>query len=129
MPKTLSAPELPGLLRPGMGVYAPGLAGESGLLVDALRSQPETSAGVRYVGVWLPGINRVDYAGLHSDARSTAFFVYPDLRQSFAAGRIDFLPLSYYSVYAYLRDQAAIDLAFLHVSPPGEDGRCSDDCC
>ncbi len=125
MPKSLSADELPGLLRPGLCVYAPGLAGESRLMVDALRSQPDASAGVRYVGVWLPGINRVDYAGLHADARATAFFVYPDLHASFAAGRIDFLPLSYFSVYAYLRDQAAIDLALLHVSPPGDDGRCS----
>jgi len=125
MPKTLSAPEVPGLLRPGLRVYAPGLAGEAGLMVDALRAQPEASAGVRYVGVWLPGINRVDYAGLHAEARSTAFFVYPDLRESFTAGRLDFLPLSYFSVYAYLRDQAAIDLALLHVSPPGDDGLCS----
>ncbi len=125
MPKSLSALELPGLLRPGLNVYAPGLAGESGLMVDALRSQPEASAGVRYVGVWLPGINRVDYAGLHADARSTAFFIHPDLRASFDAGRIDFLPLSYFAVYAYLRDRAPIDLALLHVSPPGEDGHCS----
>lgn len=125
MPKSLSASEVPGLLRPGLRVYAPGLAGESGLMVDALRSQPEASAGVRYIGVWLPGINRVDYAGLHPDARSTAFFVYPDLHASFAAGRMDFLPLSYFSVYAYFRDHAIIDLALLHVSPPGADGRCS----
>lgn len=125
MPKSLSALELPALLRPGLRVYAPGLAGESGFIVDALRSQPEASAGVRYIGVWLPGINRVDYAGLHPDARSTAFFVYPDLHASFAAGHLDFLPLSYFSVYAYLRDQASVDLALLHLSPPGEDGRCS----
>lgn len=125
MPKQLSAAELPSLLRPGMRVYAPGLAGESGLVVEALRSQPEASAGVRYIGVWLPGINRVDYAGLHAEARSTAFFVYPDLHASFAAGRVDFLPLSYFSVYAYLRDRAAIDLALLQLSPPGENGRCS----
>lgn len=125
MPKSLAPSELPGLLRPGLCVYAPGLAGESALIVDALRSQPEASAGVRYLGVWLPGINRVDYAGLHPDARSTAFFVYPNLRDSFAGGRVDFLPLSYFSVYAYLRDRATIDIALLHVSPPGEDGLCS----
>jgi acyl-CoA hydrolase len=125
MPKTLSASEVPGLLRPGMRVYAPGLAGESSLLVDALRSRPEASAGVRYVGVWLPGINLVDYAGLHSDARATAFFVYSELRASFAAGRVEFLPLSYFAVYAYLRDRVEVDIALLHVSPPGPDGRCS----
>jgi acyl-CoA hydrolase len=125
MPETLSAARLPGLLRPGLNVYAPGVTGESALIVEALRSQPEASAGVRYVGVWLPGINRVDYAGLHADARSTAFFVYPDLHASFAAGRVDFLPLSYSAAYAYLRDRAPVDVAFLHLSPPGDDGRCS----
>jgi acyl-CoA hydrolase len=125
MTKSIAAADVPALLRPGMRVYAPGLSGESGLLVDALRAAPACCAGVRFVGVWLPGYNNVDYAGLHPTARATAFFVGPALRQSFATGRVDYLPISYFAVYGYLRDRAAVDLAFLQVSPPDADGRCS----
>ncbi|MBK8211835.1 MAG: hypothetical protein IPK78_19715 [Rhodospirillales bacterium] len=42
------------------------------MLVAALRAAAEACAGVRFAGVWLPGINRVDYAGLHPQARASA---------------------------------------------------------
>ncbi|MCW5699041.1 MAG: 4-hydroxybutyrate coenzyme A transferase [Rhodospirillales bacterium] len=125
MPRSVSVSQALNLLKPGMIVYAPGLAGESGLVVEALKKTPEAAAGVRFIGVWLPGYNRMDYAGLHPDARSTAFFVGPELRPSFAAGRVDYMPMSYYAAFGYLRDRETIDLAFLHVSPPGDDGRVS----
>lgn len=125
MPRTILPSELPSLLRPGMTVYAPGLEGESGLVVDALKTAPETAAGVRFVGVWLPGYNRTDYAALHPEARSTAFFVGPELRASFAAGRVDYVPVSYVGIYTHLHDREAVDLALLHVSEPDEAGRVS----
>lgn len=125
MPKPIAADDVPGLLRPGMTVYAPGLAGESPVLVAALRVAAQACAGVRFIGVWLPGINRVDYAGLHPQARATAFFVTRDMAASFAAGRIDFRPLSYFETFRYLRDRATIDLAILHTAPPDAAGELS----
>ncbi len=125
MPKPLTAVDVPTVLQPGMQVYAPGFAGESAVLVEALQAAPAACSGVRFVGVWIPGINRVDYAALHPTARSTAFFVGHDLRPSFTAGRVDFLPLPYSGIYAYLRDTADIDVAFLHVAAADADGRCS----
>ncbi|MGZ8410948.1 MAG: acetyl-CoA hydrolase/transferase family protein [Hyphomicrobium sp.] len=120
----ISADEVSGLLRPGMTVYIAGLAGESNLFAEALAKSPERCAGIRFVGVWLPGFNRTDYAALHSDARATAFFVGPELRRSFAAGAIDFVPISYFNIFTYLRS-STIDLAFVHVSAPDADGRVS----
>jgi acyl-CoA hydrolase len=125
LPKLITAADVPGLLGPGMVVYAPGLAGESAVFVAALRGAPEACAGVRFVGVWLPSINRVDYAGLHPEARASAFFIGRDFAASFAAGRIDFRPLSYLAIYAWLRDRATVDLALLHTSAPDADGRLS----
>jgi len=124
-PKPITAAELPALLRPGSTVYAPGLAGESRVMVQALRAGAEACDGVRFVGVWLPGVNHVDYAGLHPNARSTAFFLTRDMADSFAGGRVDFRPLSYFETYRYLRDRAVIDLALLQTSLPDADGRLS----
>jgi acyl-CoA hydrolase len=124
MPRLISAEEAAGLLRPGMTVYIPGLAGESPLFAEALARRPETCAGIRFIGVWLPGFNRTDYAALHPDARATAFFVGPALRSSFAAGLIDYVPISYFAIYNYL-STCAIDVAFLHVSAPDAEDRVS----
>ncbi|MBK8909506.1 MAG: acetyl-CoA hydrolase [Rhodospirillales bacterium] len=125
MPRSIKPEDLPGLLRPGMTVYAPGLEGESALVVDALKATPDAAAGVRFTGVWLPGHNCTDYAGLHPEARSTAFFVGPELRDSFAAGRVGYVPVSYVGIYTHLRDREVVDLALLHVSPPDDAGRVS----
>lgn len=108
-----------------MTVYVPGLAGESPVLVAALRAAPEACAGVRFIGVWLPGINRVDYAGLHVETRSTAFFITRDMAASFADGRVDFMPLCYFDTYRFLRDQMSVDLAVLHTTLPDAEGRLS----
>lgn len=124
MPRLISAGEITGLLRPGMKVYIAGLAGESNLFAETLAKSPESCAGVRFLGVWLPGFNRTDYAALHPDARAIAFFVGSELRSSFAAGAIDFVPLSYFNIFTYLRS-CTIDLAFLHVSAPDANGSVS----
>jgi acyl-CoA hydrolase len=124
MPQLIAAEDVAGLLRPGMTVYVAGLAGESPLLAEALARNPEQCAGIRFIGVWLPGFNRIDYAGLHPDARATAFFVGAELRNSFVAGAIDFVPISYFNIYRYLR-ACMVGMAFLHVSPPDAEGRVS----
>jgi acyl-CoA hydrolase len=124
MPRLIAAEDVAGLLRPGMTVYIAGLAGESPLFAEALARNPERCAGIRFIGVWLPGFNRTDYAGLHSEARATAFFVGPELRTSFAAGAIDYVPISYFNIYRYL-GACSIDLALLHVSPPDAESRVS----
>jgi len=124
MPKSIAPDDVPALLRPGMTVYMPDCAGESLLLADALQRQPDAAAGVHFVGVWIPGVNKIDYAALHADARATSFFVTPALRTSFAEGKVDFLPMHYSEVTGYLQG-TAIDLALLQVSPPDDTGRCS----
>jgi acyl-CoA hydrolase len=124
MPRLIAAEDVAGLLRPGLTVYVAGLAGESPLFAEALGRNSGRCAGIHFVGVWLPGFNRTDYAALHPDARATAFFVGAEVRSSFAAGGIDFVPISYFNIYRYLR-ACTIGLAFLHVSPPDDEGRVS----
>jgi acyl-CoA hydrolase len=108
-----------------MCVYVQGVSGESALIGAALRAQPDAAAGVTFTGVWLPGINRLDYAGLDPRARAEAFFITPDLHPSFRAGRVAYRPLSYLETYRYLQRGPPIDLALLQVSPPDRQGRVS----
>lgn len=110
------------LLRPGQVVYWPGCAGEPLPVFEALLRNPEAARGVTFVGVWIPGVNRNDPTRLAEGARARTFFVTPELREGFVAGRVDFLPLHYSQIPVYLRRGAGIDLAIVTVSPPNRSG-------
>lgn len=124
MPATIPAETWPDLLRLGMTVYAPGCGGESAVLLQALAAKAECAAGVTFTGVWIPGVNRFDFAGLHETARSRLFFLAPEFRESFSAGRADYLPIPYSAIYKLL-ERTTIDIALLQVSPPDANGECS----
>jgi hypothetical protein len=48
----------------GGRVYTPGCAAEPLALAEAYRAQPEAADGLTFLGVWIPGVNRTDWAGL-----------------------------------------------------------------
>lgn len=125
MSKELSLAAAVALLRPGMTVYVPGLSAEHTALARALQQDASCAQGVTFCGVWVPGVNRFDYAGLHPDARSISFFVPPELHESFASGRMRFHALPYTATYALLAERLDCDVAFLHLSPPDASGICS----
>ncbi len=124
MPKTITADRLPDLLRPGMTVFVQGASGEPTPLLEALAAAPAASAGVHYVGCLIPGLNLIDPASFHPDARFTGFFLFGDIARSHAAGRVRFLPLHYSGIWRYLA-ALPVDLALIQVTPPDERGRCS----
>lgn len=113
------------LLRPGMTVFVPGVSGESLAFYQALQACPQAAAGVRFVGVHFPGINRSNYLGLHPQARQRGYFMQPGLRLGLADGRGELLPLDYPGIWADLRDEVVIDLAIAQLSLPDASGRCS----
>ena len=116
---------VPGLLRPGMRVFVQGLTGEPLTLVKALKARPAASDGVTYTGVWVPGVNDTDYAGLASRARSEIYFATPQAQASLAAGKARLVPSYYSRIYADLAAGPAPDLALIQVAPPDDAGRCS----
>jgi 4-hydroxybutyrate CoA-transferase len=124
MPQKISAARLPDLLRSGMTVFVQGASGQPTPLLEALAAAPEASAGVHYVGCFIPGVNAIDPAAFHADARLTAFFVFGDIARSHAAGKVRFLPLYYSGIWRYLAG-LEIDLALIQVTPPDRSGRCS----
>ena len=124
MPEEITAARLPELLRPGMTVFVEGASGEPTPLLEALAAAPEASRGVHYVGCRIPGLNAIDPAAFHPDARLTSFFVFGALARSYAAGRVRFLPLHYSGIWQYLA-ALPVDIALLQLSPPDAHGLCS----
>ena len=124
MPSKISPERLPDLVCPGMTVFVQGASGEPSALLHALAAAPAASDGVRYVGCFIPGVNRIDPASFHPNARLTSFFVFGEIARSHAAGKVRFMPLHYSGIWDYLAG-LEIDLALIQVTPPDRAGRCS----
>ena len=102
MTKWIEAQDVAGLLKPGMTVFVAGGTAEPREILDALSKQGESCAGVRFIAVSLPGINRVDFTSLSDSTQSTAFFATPENRDSIASGRTEFIPMQYSAIFNYL---------------------------
>lgn len=94
------------------------------VLHDAWRAAPETAAGLSFAGLFIPGVNRLDYASLHRDARMELFMLSPDWRGGFSQGRARLRPLFYSAAHAALVREGAGAGVFT-VSPPDANGDCS----
>lgn len=125
MPQAIAAAEVASLLKPGMTVFVQGSTGEPLTLIEALQAAPAASAGVHYVTCFVPSVNHTDLAALHEEAQLTTFFVQPELKDSFDAGRVNFLPLHYSGICTYFAELPPVDLALIQLSPPDADGLCS----
>ncbi|MBB1117461.1 acetyl-CoA hydrolase [Stenotrophomonas sp. W1S232] len=125
MPHVLDRSRFLDHIRAAGEVYAPGCAGHSLLFEQWLQSEPEASAGTRYSGVQIPTVNRFDFAGLHPQARQRTIFLSAELRESWLAGRVDYLPMTYSATWRWLREVARFDVALVQVAPPDAHGNCS----
>ncbi len=112
-------------LRPGQRVFASTLSTESALLCDELRADPERARGVTFCALQFPGIDRLDWLGLHPEARQVAHFMSPGVRAGLADGRAELLSLDYPGIVRHLRDGEPMDLAIAQLTPPDAQGWCS----
>jgi acyl-CoA hydrolase len=108
-----------------MTVFVPGVSGESQPFFEELQRNPTAAAGVTFVGVHFPGINKTDYLSLHPTSRQRAYFMSPAVRAGMAAGRADLLPLDYPGIVRDLEVNVTVDVAIAQVSPPDDRGICS----
>ena len=114
--ETKQAAALLDYLQPGMRVYVPGSTGEPRAALEILASAPERCAGVEFITSFLPGINTFDLGLLGPEARFTAFFMQPSLKQAAEEGRVYFPDKSYSGIAQWLADQP-VDLALATVCP------------
>jgi acyl-CoA hydrolase len=107
-----------------MSVFVPGMSGESLPFYEALKREPQRAAGVTFVGVHFPGINRTDYLSLSPNSRQRAYFMSPAVRAGIAAGRADLIPLDYAGIVRDLEENVRVDAVIAQVSPPDSMGLC-----
>ena len=112
--KTIAANDLPGILRPGQRVFVVGSSNEPVTLLDALTECPEAARGLTFLQFPLPGMNTFDFSNLTDETQFGTFFLTPDLREGFAAGRIDFLPMHMRNVFEFLRSD--VDVLMVQVA-------------
>jgi acyl-CoA hydrolase len=105
-------------------VFVEGAVAEPLAFAELLAAHPDAAAGVEFTAPGIPGLNRVDYAGLHPTARLTAFMAPPGLADPESAPRIRLLPLSYGPTARRLAD-SRFDVVVVQVAPPDADGLCA----
>ncbi|MEL6965422.1 MAG: hypothetical protein AAFO01_21920, partial [Pseudomonadota bacterium] len=121
MPKLLKPGDLSSLLRPGMRVFVESAGGEPSDLIEGLIAERNACAGIEFIACQIPGLNRVDFAGIHREARSTSLFVTPETATSYRSGRVRFMPLAYSHMYRYLLS-VSVDVALIQVTPAAKRG-------
>lgn len=98
-------------------IYVGGGSGSPIALAAALKEAPDLAANVTFVGAWIPGLDTIDWAGLHPSARAETTFVSDAWRGSVRAGKTAILPLTYSQTWDWL-SATQIDGAVLVTSEP-----------
>ncbi|MBX3573557.1 MAG: hypothetical protein KF694_14495 [Mesorhizobium sp.] len=117
MPQKISPSDIGRFLPNGALCWISACSAESAIFREGLSglSRPDLT----FTSIFVPGLNKPTYL-LETGARITTFFMLPEFAGS---DRVDFLPLSYRDIRAWLAAHPP-QAALVMVSPPGTDGRC-----
>ncbi len=105
-------------------LYVAGCTGEPIAIANSLKENSSFGENVTFLGIWIPGVNKTDWASLHATYKAETIFLSPDLRSSFNERKTSFLPLTYVQSWKWL-DATPLDGAIVMVSPPDKDGNVS----
>ena len=93
-------------------------------LADAFRQNPGLADDLRFCGLFIPGLNRLDWASLSPEAASDVFLPSPDFAATIATGQTRVIPCHYSAAWRFFRT-APFKAAVFHVAAPDADGFCS----
>ena len=118
MPATIAPAGIGAHLPQGALCWISACSAESAIFREGLAgiSRPDLT----FTGIFVPGLNRPGHL-LDTGGRVTTFFMLPDLA---ASERVEFLPLCYRDIRAYLAANPP-QAALVMVAPPDAEGRCS----
>jgi acyl-CoA hydrolase len=120
-PRRIRADQLVEVLPAGGLTWLQACSAESPLIRDALVAAGDALGAMTFTGIFVPGLNRLDYA-LAGTRRVKTFFMTPELART--PDRVEFLPLCYRDILSVLRS-SRINAALFSVSPPDVTGLCS----
>ena len=102
------------LFSPGQRVYVGAYTNEPNGLIDIIAADRKCAAGVTFIQQPL-GINARDLSDLAPEAQMLTFFMTPVLKEGFAAGRVQYVPMQMRAVHDYI-EQSEPDIALLQVA-------------
>lgn len=118
----LSARSAAALVPPGARAYVAGCCGEPGAILDAVAADPDLWRDVELLGAYIPGVNTRDLSALGRNTVARTIFATEGLRPGRSAGNVAIWPAHYTELYRHLATPGAIEVAFLQVPPPRDDG-------
>ena len=123
----VSAEEALGRIQSGSRVYLHGGAATPHVLVDALVARTPGIRDVEIVHMHTDGPAPYVAPGMVPHFRHNALFIGPNVRQAVQEGRADYTPIFLSEIPSLFQPGGALplDVALLHVTPPGPDGMCS----
>ncbi|MFM1977037.1 MAG: hypothetical protein RL145_1883 [Pseudomonadota bacterium] len=93
-------------------------------LAEAFQASPELADELCFCGLFIPGLNRLDWAALSPKARAEVFLPSPDFAATIATGQTRVIPSHYSAAWRFFKT-APFKAAVFHLSAPDVDGFCS----
>ncbi len=125
--KFVSIEEAAACVKRGDRVYLQGAAATPHTLIEAMVARSAELEGVQTVSLHTEGAAPYAAPEMAGRFRHNALFIGPNVRLAVQEGRADYTPVFLSEVPLLFEPGGALplDLAFLHVTPPDNDGICS----
>jgi acyl-CoA hydrolase len=126
MSKYVTAEEAVKVVKSGDRVYLQAAAAAPTLLTNALADRASELRNVEICHLHVEGEARYANPELSESFHVNSFFIGPNVRHTLASGNGSYTPVFLSELpYLFRRKVLALDLVFIHVSPPDSHGYCS----
>ena len=126
MSKYVTAEEAVKVVKSGDRIYLQAAAAAPTLLTNALADRAYELRNVEICHLHVEGEARYANPELSESFHVNSFFIGPNVRHTLASGNGSYTPVFLSELpYLFRRKVLALDLVFIHVSPPDSHGYCS----
>ena len=126
MSKYVTAEEAVKVVKSGDRIYLQAAAAAPTLLTNALADRASELRNVEICHLHVEGEARYANPELSESFHVNSFFIGPNVRHTLASGNGSYTPVFLSELpYLFRRKVLALDVVFIHVSPPDSHGYCS----
>src|SRR5512143_4074734 len=124
--RCVSAADAVSAVKPGDHVFVGSACATPRALVHALETREDGPSDVELVHFLTDGVVSELGGTPYTRYHHRVFFIGSDVRAVAKDGKVDYVPVSVAQVWRLLEfGRLPLDVAFLQVSPPDAEGRCS----